>query len=270
MAKVAKPGARIELFHWDPATAEERKRRLTQLGYAVTSHSMVDRPLLRALRDAPPAAFVIDFSRRPSHGRDLALAIRQPKPLRGVPIVFVKTGADEQKVIKIRNVFADAVFTTWTRIGPAIKSALTHRPDPQAPPPGVFAGYSGTPLVKKLGIKPGCVVRLVRAPDNFRTTLGTLPDGVKLERSCAPGALTLWFVRNARELRGEIVQIVRAVGDGRLWMIWQKKASGAATDVSESLVRETALANGLVDYKICAVDQIWSGLLFKRREVPSR
>jgi len=208
---------------------------------------------------------VIDLSRQPSHGRDVALGIWQTKAMRGVPIVFVCDQAE--RLDQTKRVVPTAGFSNWKGIARALRRAIASPPSPDGPAPSVFAGYSGTPLPKKLGIKPDCVVALLDAPEHFPSTLGELPAGVTFQTNCDGGAnLTLWFLRSAAELKKDIRRISRAIGDaGRLWMIWPKKASAVQTDVTESLVRETGLANGLVDYKICAVDQTWSGLLFKRR-----
>ncbi|MGH9650540.1 MAG: DUF3052 family protein [Terriglobales bacterium] len=133
------------------------------------------------------------------------------------------------------------------------------------------AGYSGTPLPKKLGIKPGSVVALMCAPKGFRKTLGLLPEGAKLradaDQDCA---LTLWFTRSRKELERGMRRAAKMARQGPVWIIWPKQASGMATDLREQLVREAGLAAGLVDYKVCAVDATWSGLLFARRKSAKR
>lgn len=127
-----------------------------------------------------------------------------------------------------------------------------------------LAGYSGTPLVKKLGIAPGMTVALIGAPPNFRKELVGLPEDVRLvTRSRPEPDLTVWFVDSRRELDARIAQRGRSMGRG-LWIAWPKKASGVRTDVVEDLVRAAGLANGLVDYKVCAINQTWSGLKFAK------
>ena len=134
-----------------------------------------------------------------------------------------------------------------------------------------MAGYSGTPLVKKLGIKENAVVALVGAPRDFEKTLGRLPGGVTLRRRAGSRAdLTLWFAKSARDLEGRIARMAASIGRDGLWIAWPKKASGVVTDLSEGLVRRSGLATGLVDYKICAIDATWSGLRFARRAAPAR
>lgn len=129
------------------------------------------------------------------------------------------------------------------------------------------AGYSGTPLPKKLGIKEGSTVAAIRAPDDFAKTLGKLPAGARLHSNPrGKRNLTVWFVRSLKELRAAIPRMVKASKQGHVWMAWPKKASGVTTDVSETQVRELGLAAGLVDFKICAIDHTWSGLCFALRD----
>jgi hypothetical protein len=127
------------------------------------------------------------------------------------------------------------------------------------------SGYSGTPLPKKLGIKEGTTVSLVGAPDGFgfQQTLGGLPEGARLRRGRTAGAdLVLWFVGTRREFdRG----LERQAQLDVLWIVWPKKTSALAGDLTQNVVRAAGLAAGLVDYKVCAVDETWSGLLFRRR-----
>ena len=140
-----------------------------------------------------------------------------------------------------------------------------------ATPKSASAGYSGTPLPKKLGIRPGSVVVLVRAPETFERTLGTLPTDVTLRhRNQGARDLTLWFTRSRAELNAGVTAMARRHETGRLWILWPKRASPLAGDHSESDVRRAGLGSGLVDYKICAVDRDWSGLLFAPRARRSR
>jgi hypothetical protein len=129
------------------------------------------------------------------------------------------------------------------------------------------AGYSGTPLPKKLGIKDRSTVALANAPADFTATLGALPAGATLHANPRGRRdLTVWFVRSLKELRAAIPKLVTAAKQGGVWIAWPKKASGIATDVSETEVRALGLAAGLVDHKICAIDQTWSGLRFALRK----
>ena len=131
------------------------------------------------------------------------------------------------------------------------------------------AGYSGTPLPRKLGIKEGSTLALLGAPDGLAALLEPLPAGVLLRRSTRGTAdVILLFTTSRDDLARRLPAAQRALHpDGGLWVAWPKKASGVATDLTENVVRELGLAAGLVDNKVCAIDETWSGLrLVFRRE----
>jgi len=126
----------------------------------------------------------------------------------------------------------------------------------------VRAGYSGTPLPRKLGIKEGHRVLLAAAPPDF--DLGPLP-GVTVTRRAAGSAydVILVFTPDRRSLEKRFVPLTaRMVRNGGLWVAWPKRSSGLATDLDENVVRDLGLAAGLVDNKVCAIDETWSGLRF--------
>ena len=130
-----------------------------------------------------------------------------------------------------------------------------------------MAGYSGTPLVKKLGIKEGSRVALVNAPDDFQATLGVLPEDVKLMKPSTKSLdLILFFVISERILVRDFAKLAaRLVSNGMIWIAWPKKSSGVATDLTFERVQRIGLDAGLVDVKICAIDDTWSGLKFVYR-----
>lgn len=124
------------------------------------------------------------------------------------------------------------------------------------------AGYSGTPLPRKLGIKPGARLALLDAPAGFDATLGELPDGVQLRRRLAGPLDVIVFFTTRRHPLERRIDALRAALDpsGGLWVAWPKKASKVPTDVTEDVIRAIALQHRLVDNKVCAVDDTWSGL----------
>ena len=132
-----------------------------------------------------------------------------------------------------------------------------------------MAGYSGTPLAKKLCVKEGARVALVNAPPDFERVLGALPDGAEFVPPTRRGLdVVLLFARSRAELVRRFETLAaRIAPDGSLWVAWPKKASGVATDLAEGYVRQHGLDVGLVDVKVCAVDETWSGLRFVRRVV---
>ncbi len=125
---------------------------------------------------------------------------------------------------------------------------------------GLMAGYSGTPLPKKLGIKEGSNVTLLHAPDGF--ALDDLPDGVKLgQRLGKAHDVIVAFITERSHFEKAIPLLEKAIfPNGAIWIAWPKKASKLPTDMTEDVVREVALPRGLVDNKVCAIDDTWSGL----------
>ena len=132
------------------------------------------------------------------------------------------------------------------------------------------AGYSGTPLVRKLGFKPGMRAYYVNAPEQFDTLVGALPDGVRvLRRAGGELDLAILFVTQRSALaRGLATLQPKLVPAGMIWVAWPKRAAKVPTDITEDVVRAIALPRGLVDVKVCAIDEVWSGLkLVVRREL---
>ena len=131
-----------------------------------------------------------------------------------------------------------------------------------------MAGDSGTPLPSKLGIEAGSRVVLVDAPPGFRKALGELPGDARLLRQRrAPVDVTLYFTKRSRGLKTRLRDLSKTMAqDGGLWVAWPKKSSGVATDLDFDTVQKTGLDLGLVDNKICAVDETWSGLRFVIRK----
>jgi hypothetical protein len=130
-----------------------------------------------------------------------------------------------------------------------------------------MAGYSGTPLIKKLGIKDGFRVALVSSPKGFKKELGPLPDKAKFA-PCVTNSLDviLLFVNSEAELRRTFALLAaNLVANGMLWVAWPKKSSGVNTDLSFTNVQRIGLDAGLVDVKVCAVNDVWSGLKFVYR-----
>lgn len=128
-----------------------------------------------------------------------------------------------------------------------------------------MAGYSGTPLVQKLGIKAGMRLYVEGAPRGYFQTLRGIPTVVQATRLKGPLDFIQFFATAKDELVAKIPALVEAlIPDGMLWISWPKQASKVDTDITEDVVREVALANGLVDVKVCAVDHIWSALKLVR------
>jgi hypothetical protein len=258
--------ARIRLIHWNVAEAADKARRLQAGGYEVEAGPLAPgRPWRRDLAADLPDAIVIDLSRLPSQGRDVALSLRLYKPTRQVPLVFVD--GDNEKVAAIRVHLPDAVYANWENIGEALEWALAYRPTAPVVPASVFAPYEFRPLAGKLGIKANTAVGLVDAPEDFEATLSGLPEGVSVQRQAGGRRdMTIWFVRSRRDLDACVERMAPMDYSERLWIAWPKKGSALASDLSQPVVRHAGLAAGLVDFKVCAIDAMWTALQFVRRK----
>lgn len=133
------------------------------------------------------------------------------------------------------------------------------------------AGYSGTPLPRKLGIKEGTRLTLLKAPKDFDLTLGDLPAGVIVRHKAAGESdVIVLFETEFSKFKtsfGKAAALMPALG-GMLWIAWPKRASKVETDLDENLIRDFGLDFGLVDTKVCAIDAVWSGLRFSKRRLP--
>jgi CheY-like chemotaxis protein len=255
--------ARIRLIHWNGPEGRERRLRLASLGHHVEFDDVDGPGLGRVLRQSIPDAYVIDLSRMPSSGRQVAMWLRSTKSTRQVPIVFVD--GDPAKVKGIRALLPDASYTTWSRMKTALPKAIA-KPvkDPVVPPSSI---YTGRPTAEKLGFKPGMRVCVVNAPKGFTDSLQPAPhDIVYTARPKSDCDLFLAFVRNRRELHVQLNALEKEVTRQTVWIAWPKRASKVKSDIDGNIVRESGLADGWVDFKICSMDDTWSGLAFKRRK----
>jgi len=254
----------IRLICWKEDRANDLVAALEKTGFVVDGRAL-DGPALRAIGQSSPDAVVIDLGRLPAQGRDVGITLRTTARSRHTPLIFVD-GA-EDKVARTREILPDASYTSRDEMIASIRQAIAKPPINPVVPESNFAGYSGTPLPKKLGVKEKSTVSLVEAPKDFETTLGELPSGATVIRRTEPDAdVTLWFLSSLDDLHKGIDRMGEIAGNGRLWICWPKKASGIVTDVTQNEVRSIGLASGLVDFKICAVDATWSGLCFTRRK----
>jgi CheY-like chemotaxis protein len=251
----------VRLIHWNEDEGLERQQQLEAFGFSTGFDAGDVTHTLRAIRAAAPDAVVIDLSRMPSHGREVARALRSAKTTRHIPLVFVD--GEKEKVAATKALLPDACYTTWGRIKTALPKAIANPVKTPVAPTDVM---SAKPTVAKLGVKAGHKVSVISSPKGFVDGLKPLPAKVTFTaRADASSDLFLCFVRTARELNAHVLTLRDAIDRQTLWMIWPKKASGVKSDLDGNVVRLTGLDAGWVDFKVCSVDATWSGLAFKRR-----
>ena len=254
----------VRLVHFDEDEGLERRKQLEALGFDAAFDFDGGLMLVtKLIKSTLPDAVVIDLSRIPSHGRAVAQSVREAKYSRHVPLVFV--GGEPDKVKRTRQLIPDAVYTTWGRIKTSLPKAIAKPPKNPIAPNHNLAW--GTPLVAKLGVKPGFKVALLASPKGFASTLKPLPAKVAFTARVDPAVdMIMAFAKSNRELQAHLIALQGIAGRQTLWLVWPKKASGVKTDLDGNVVRNCGLATGWVDFKVCSVDDTWSGLAFKRRK----
>ena len=253
----------VRLVHFDEDEGLERQKQLEALGFDTAFDFGDGLMITKTIKATLPDAVVIDLSRIPSHGRAVAQSIREAKYSRHLPIVFA--GGEPEKVARTKQLIPDATYTTWARIKTALPKAIA-KPLKNPMVPNHNLAW-GTPTVTKLGIKPGFKVALLASPKGFADTLQPLPSKVTFTaRPDARADLFMAFAKSARELNAHLTAIQSVAERQTMWMVWPKKASGVKSDLDGNIVRHTGLAAGWVDFKVCSVDDTWSGLAFKRRK----
>lgn len=235
---------KIHLFSFDKINVFKRIAGLEAAGCEVDARAPDGPDFFKKLKLHPSQLFVIDLTRSPSQGRDIGLYLRKAGPTRHVPLLLV--GGDEDKVSRVRELLPGAVYTSRQSIKTAIVNAAANPLIDPIVPASAMAGYSGAPLMQKLGIKEGMVVGLVHAPKDARDILGALPKDVHLIESLSnERSLYLWFLHSAHDLDRDLPAMVGGAGHGRIWMIWAKKSSPLAAEVTQQIVRDRGLSAGV-------------------------
>lgn len=247
---------RIRLVHWNSEKGAERAMLLAPLGYDVDARRLASSSM-KEFRENPPDAVIIDLSRLPSAGQEIAALLRKSKSTRLIPLIFVE-GAPG-KVDRAKQLIPDARFTTYAKIGPVLEDVLANPPREAVVPRSWFGPDSPTPLSKKLGIKEEQIIGLVNAPEGFEAQI---PGAACRRNPKSAIPLTLWFLESRAGLESALPKIVQRAIDGGVWIIWRKTTKEYKPDLNSKLVRDLCLAAGLVDFKICAVDETWTGMRF--------
>lgn len=251
--------ARVLVIHRDAAEAAERASRLRAGGFDAEPYTSLGSKGFREIRVHPPDAILIDLTRLPSYGKVMGAMLREQKSLRAIPLVFVE--GDPEKTAQVRAILPDAVYAPWDSAAAAILRAIRRAPaEPMLPIP------PRRPLLAKLGVREGAGVTLMHAPKDFR-----LPEGA-WHRAHPDGAdVVVAFYQSAAALGRELPKLAGTMRKGlRLWIVWPKKAGGGTGELTMPVIREMAQAYGLTDYKVCAVDEKWSGMVLGLRRATRR
>jgi hypothetical protein len=238
--------------------------QLDAAGYRSTAGPMSE-DLRRQLLNTPPDAVILDLDRAPATCRDLGLFLRVQTATRGCLLVFLD--GKPEKVKEIQALLPDACFAETASLEADLEQGLRSKPENPIVPESVFAGYSGRPLGAKLGVKENMAVVLVNAPDDFETVLDPLPERTRLSRSDVESPdLTLWFTTSILELETGLAHRLQLASPGKIWIIWPKRGSTLESDLTQPAVRQAGLDANWVDFKVCSVDNTWTGLCFTARK----
>ncbi len=252
----------VRLFHW---RSEEAKPLLTVLkaaGYSVDYKEPVSS--YREVRLSPPDAIVIDLSRLPSHGREVAVFLRGSKATRHIPIVFV--GRRTGKIEYVRRVLPDAVYTPVSRLRSALRSAIANPPVDPLKPAQMMERWGARTTAQKLGVAKGARVFVIDPPAGYARAIGELPEGASFEEESADAcALALWFIHGIAEFQAGLSRMRTLAAHARLWILWRKSKQDG---LNGNIIRAGAIDVGLVDYKICSINETWSAMVFAVKKAP--
>ena len=245
--------AKIVLIIWNQDEAEEHAGLLRDAGHQVEPYSAVSPGILKLLRNATPQALVIDLNRLPSHGIQVALAVRK------IPIVFIE--GDPEKTAKAKAKVPAATYTNWKKLPTLLKRVDKLTPSASSGSPMDL--YKETPLAKKMGLDKVRTIIAIGAPRNF---VNVLPSHIEVVDEHMPSDASFFFAASAEELQTRIDGLAARTP---VWIAWPKSTANARAGLNMYTVREIAFSAGLVDYKICAIDKQWSAMLFTRRKSKS-
>ncbi|HWF11559.1 MAG TPA: hypothetical protein VG297_23990 [Bryobacteraceae bacterium] len=253
---------RVRIIHWKAKEAAELIGACRACGCEV-EYLDADFPAqAQAIRANPPDALVIDLTCRPAQGRGAASAFRQSKYARHIPLIFV--GGEPEKIAAVRERLPDATYATSKQLCAKVRAACAKPVVNPVIPPDLTETYKTRTVAQKLGIKAASTVAVIDAPRDYTSALGVLPEDVDLlEDPDSVHPVTLWFVRDPRIYQAGMHRMQALAGRTKLWVVWRKNSTNGLT---QYVVRDTALDAGLVDYKICALHQDWSGMAFARRK----
>jgi hypothetical protein len=247
---------RVRLVCWDSDREAEHHAAIESAGFEIDKSSVASGKLMTHIRLTQPAAVVIDLDRLPSHGRAVAAVLRNTKSTRAIPLIFA--GGEPTKVARLQTELPDATYGPWTKIKSLINAALRKRLQAPVVPPGPMASHNAS-LEKKLGLPGATAVAVIGAPESFLDRIGLPVE----QRITSNTKLAIWFIRSRAELEREIEF---AALHPPLWIAFPKQTSRFKSDFTQHDVRRLASEAGLVDNKVCAIDDDWSAIRFARRK----
>ena len=262
--------SRIRLLHWNAQEATEYLELLRASGYDVEYDDEFRPDMMRGWRESPPAAFVIDLSRLPSHGREIAIALRQSPATRRIPIVFCE-GAEE-KIARVQAELPDAAYSKRSTLRSALRRAIAHPPEQPVTPKDTMDRYASKTAAQKLGIKESSTVAVIDPPRDYVEVIGKLPPNVEMiptdvsEKPLKKAPLTVCFIHGGNPLQATLSAVRELAPYTKLWILWRKGKSKESGGIHEGVLRDYAIELGLVDYKVCSVNEIWSAMLFAAKK----
>jgi hypothetical protein len=261
----------LRLICWKEADAERHAAELRRAGYRVIADPLGNPGgAVRYFCELNPDAVVIDLDRLPSHGRELGMSLRASKSTCHLPLIFV--GGVAGKIDPIRAAIPGAVFAVWNEndVVAAIERAMAQPMEPRLASRELAKPRGSGSLERKLDIKPQTrfgIVDLSGDASWLSELLASIPDGAVAQRRIdASTTLALFVVSTRRDLSHTFALARKSLpADASFWIVHPKQTSLLASDFNQDDVREAGLAQGFVDYKVCAVDKDWSALKFARR-----
>jgi hypothetical protein len=258
--------ATVRLVCWDDAGTRAASHLLRTAGFHVVDGSLRGAGgIVGRVRDEGPDAVLIDLERMPSFGREVAIVLRNSKSTRHLPIVFA--GGALEKVTRIKAELSDARFCDWASAVAATRAAIKAPPlHPISPPPHMDR-FKGSSLPRKLDIRAETRAVIMSPDDDLREMIGDLPAGAVLQtRIDSTTTLALFVVRSRAEVENAFALAqAKLSATASLWIVHPKQSSQYRCNFNQNDVRTVGLAEGFVDYKVCAVDSDWSGLKFARK-----
>lgn len=256
---------RVRFIHWKTEEAYPLVRLMEQAGFVVEFDELRYPDLMREVKANPPDVIVIDLSRLPSHGRETGLGFRQNKATRGIPLVFLNGIAE--KVARIQVELPDATFTHTEQLITVLQQLPPSSASTLVVPKSHMERFAGTSLAGKLGLKPELIVFLSHVPDDVSKLL--VAEGgscVFVRRWSGKVQLAILFLSELRDLTAATALLNGPAVDIPVWLCWQKKSANPDTLITENMLRDAAVSVGWVDYKVCSINSLWSGIKVGRRK----